>query len=233
MSTPLTVARSARRRLRRSSAVGFYSRHLNARDLVLDIGANLGEHTAAILAAGARVVAVEPQWDLLPRLQQRCPDAHVRGAAVSDRHGEATLFTSATNSEIATLNPDWPARYDDEVRSAGWKAAEWGKQQTVPVVTLDELVDEYGQPQFVKIDVEGLEDKVLAGLSTPVDQFLFEVHSGLPGVALRAFDQLARLGRYEYRMMEYGCWEFRRPMSAAGILARLPDQGDVHARRVG
>jgi hypothetical protein len=35
----------------------------------------------------------------------------------------------------------------------------------------------------VKIETEGSEDKVLAGLSRPIDQFLFEVHAELRDVA--------------------------------------------------
>ena len=38
----------------------------------------------------------------------------------------------------------------------------------VPATTLDELIAAYGIPAFVKIDVEGMEHEVLAGLSQPV-----------------------------------------------------------------
>jgi len=41
---------------------------------------------------------------------------------------------------------------------------------------------------------------VLAGLSQPLGQFLFEVHAEMSDVAARAFERLAALGTYEYRL---------------------------------
>lgn len=76
----------------------------------------------------------------------------------------------------------------------------------------------------------GLRDKVLAGLSRPIDQFLFEMHAGLQDVAAGAFARLEELGVYEYRVMEREFWRFSGPTAAAAILEHLPDWGDVYAR---
>lgn len=46
----------------------------------------------------------------------------------------------------------------------------------VRVVTLDELIRIYGIPAFVKIDVEGYENEVFAGLSQAVRVVCFEAN---------------------------------------------------------
>ena len=218
----------ARARIGRGiSAQGFYAQRLRFRDLAFDIGANTGEHTAAMLQRGARVVAVEPQADLARRLGHDFPAATVRAVGVSDQPGEATLITASDFHEVATLNPAFRDTYHGFA---------WDGQESIRLTTLDDLIAEFGLPAFVKIDTEGLEDKVLAGLSQPVGQFLFEVHAEIAEVAARAFEHLAALGSYEYRLMRQSKpWVFGPPFSAAAILAdlpRFPDLGDVWARRV-
>ena len=42
------------------------------------------------------------------------------------------------------------------------------------MTTLDKLIEEYGNPVFIKIDVEGFEFEVLKGLSKPVKMLSFE-----------------------------------------------------------
>ena len=42
------------------------------------------------------------------------------------------------------------------------------RELEVPVRTVDDLIAQHGLPAFVKIDVEGFEANVLAGLSRPV-----------------------------------------------------------------
>jgi FkbM family methyltransferase len=207
------------------SAQGFYAQHLRFRDLVFDIGANTGEHTAAMLKRGARVVALEPQASLAQKLECDFPRARVVPLAVSDRPGQAMLITSSTHRDLATLNP---ASLEDPLFSD----VLWDGREGARVTTLDDLIREFGVPAFVKIDAEGLEDRVLTGLSEPVAQFLFEVRAGLPEVAARAFERLAALGLYEYQVMRSESWIFDPPASASAILADLPAWGDVYARRM-
>ena len=52
----------------------------------------------------------------------------------------------------------------------------WSRRIAVPVVTLDHLIDERGVSVFVKIDVEGAERRVLAGLSPCGRVTLVRVH---------------------------------------------------------
>jgi FkbM family methyltransferase len=54
------------------------------------------------------------------------------------------------------------------VRASGrFSEFEWNDELEVPMRTLDELIREYGVPDFCKIDVEGYEFGVIQGLSRP------------------------------------------------------------------
>ena len=55
-------------------------------------------------------------------------------------------------------------------RPGRFRRHDWTQTQPVTVTTLDQAVSRYGLPRFIKIDVEGFELEVLAGLSTPAPQ---------------------------------------------------------------
>ena len=75
--------------------VHFYQALLPAGALCFDVGANLGKKSEALLRAGMRVVAFEPNPRLLPELRARCsydsnwtllPAAVGSGSAVATLH---------------------------------------------------------------------------------------------------------------------------------------------------
>jgi FkbM family methyltransferase len=217
-------ARYRSRLARGISARGFYARRLRPGQLAFDIGANLGVHAAAMLKAGARVVAVEPQTDLASRLAREHPAVTVLARAVANEPGEATLLTSSDHPELATFDPSWAAMHE------GY--AQWDCEQPTRVTTIDELIAEFGIPHFLKIDTEGFDDKVLAGLSQPIEQIMFEVQPKLPDVAAGSFERVASLGSYEYRVAWRESWMFGPLEAPSTILAAMPTHGDVYARRL-
>jgi len=129
--------------------------------LVVDLGANVGDWTAAVLRVepSAEVIAVEPGPRPRRALVQRFGDRiTIDPRAVSDEVGVAAFHVTG-RSEVASLHsplPETDARY-------GIPDA-WQVQETVevPTTTVDALVA--GRPVAVlKIDVQGAEREVLAG----------------------------------------------------------------------
>ena len=74
----------------------------------------------------------------------------------------------------------------------------WGGEEEVKVTTLDALIAEHGLPRFVKIDVEGFESEVLAGLSQAVSGLSFEWTPEIPDNASACIARLGSLGNYQY-----------------------------------
>lgn len=66
-------------------------------DLVVDIGAGSGMLTAALLRAGARVRAIEPDRELAARLRRACPGVLVVEAEASSANWPAEPFRVVAN----------------------------------------------------------------------------------------------------------------------------------------
>ena len=183
------------RRLRR-----LYAQFVSAGDLVFDVGAHAGNRARALSALGCRVIAVEPQPDfarLLRALFATSADVQVIEAALSDVVGRVALSVSERTPTVTTIAASWR---EVRARESGFAGVRWNKQIEVEATTLDALVDRFGVPRFVKIDVEGAEPRVLAGLSRPLPALSFEY---LPTALDHARDCLVRLdalGPYRYNL---------------------------------
>ena len=214
-----------------------YGRFLKAGDLAFDIGAHVGDRIASFRRLGARVVALEPQPGparVIRLMHHRDPEVTLVRAAAGDCDGEITLHVNSANPTVSTASHDF-------VRAAGgaggWEGQVW--DETIPVlcVTLDRLIAEHGRPAFIKIDVEGFEDRVLAGLSQPVAALSFEFTTIARKVGQRCLDRLAALGpyRFDVALGESQRLEFERwvnPAEMSAYLRQLPHEansGDVYA----
>jgi FkbM family methyltransferase len=226
----LQRARLAHRRhpeLGEISAYCFYARKLRFGQLAFDIGANHGEHTARMVSRGARVVALEPQARLAVELAAQFPTAVVLQLAVSDAPGQAVLHLAREADTLASLDFGWA-----EACPCTWEGSE-----EVEVTTLDRLIDRYGEPAVVKIDTEGLDHRVLRGLSRPIEHVLFEVHSSRRHDAEAAFARLDELGGYDYYVAPLFSWLFRQRLHPEEIVSAIDAYtpagvGDVYAQRV-
>jgi FkbM family methyltransferase len=140
---------------------------LRANDVVLDIGANIGSMAmlaASRVGASGRVIAVEPiphNCSLISRSAQTngFGQIEILAAAAADRSGVLELRTHPTTSNSAT-----PAAAGERLSMKG------GALVRVPVVVLDEALATLDRLDLVKIDVGGMEPRVLLGLERMLTQ---------------------------------------------------------------
>lgn len=121
--------------------------------IAFDIGANRGLTAQAMSEAGAIVYAFEPINECIAEIEARnLPGVTIIPAAVSDCEGTATFHIDPRDGmgmEASSL------RKLDGIDGAAI---------AVSVTTIDTFVATRGTvPDFIKIDVEGVEEKVLAG----------------------------------------------------------------------
>ncbi|MFH5805575.1 FkbM family methyltransferase [Alienimonas sp. DA493] len=188
----------------------FFCRYLQPGDVVYDVGANIG--LFSVLAAGAvgpsgRVVAFEPAARPYSRLLE---NVKINGfdhvlclqQGLSDQAGKLTLASG--------------------VGADAWNSFGLGlhegnsqfKKVSVGVGTLDAAFEEdakqgYGPPRLVKIDVEGWEGRVLAGMkrlfaSTPPEVLQVEFNDHALSASASSADELFRqLNALGYEICRY------------------------------
>ncbi|RJF87603.1 FkbM family methyltransferase [Oleomonas cavernae] len=222
----------------RQRALGrFYRGLLAPGDLAFDIGAHVGNRSRALLAAGARVVALEPNPLLFRFLKRslRGNGVTLLQSAVGAAMGSLELAVSSRHPTVSSLAPGWIAAVGS---SDGFRHVRWDRRIMVEVTTLDRLVATYGRPQFVKIDVEGMEAAILAGLSQPLPLIAFEYLVPAIDLAIACIARLEGLGSYRFNHVDgegqqfaRGDWVDGRAMRLA--LRSLPASarhGDLYAR---
>ena len=221
---------------RAASLARFYGEMLGPGDLAFDVGAHVGNRARAMLRAGARVVAVEPQAALCALLERDLPrGAVVVRAAVGAAPGEARLAVSRLHPTLASIAPGFAARVGG---APGFEHVQWDAEERVPVTTLDALIAEYGRPRLIKLDIEGHEAEALRGLGAPVPWIAFEYLPAALDVAMACLDRLDALGRWrcnlvegERRAFSLADWlptaEMRAELAARAASGR---SGDVYAR---
>lgn len=182
---------------------------VEAGDLVFDIGAHRGEKARPFLEQGCRLILVEPQPACLAVLAQRfadLPDVLIEPVGLADRSGVLPLSICEDAPTISTFSEAWK-----HGRFAGYR---WEKSLLIPVTTLDDLVARHGSPTYCKIDVEGFEERVVAGLGRKIGILSLEYAVEAAKSVFRALDHLETLGydRFNFCRAEdpffcFGTWE--------------------------
>jgi FkbM family methyltransferase len=187
-------------------------------DTVFDIGANIGWFTllaATRCGVTGHVHAFEPHPVISRYLRRSVVDSHldpivtVHELALDEADGQATL-----GAEVNTANPGHNHFLaDSEQNAAGFE------RHLVARRRLDDLLPE-AVPQFIKMDVEGAEMRVLRGaralLKRARPRILSELFpeqlASVSGATAADFiAEMAKLG--------YGCWE----LGPRGLMGRLDD----------
>lgn len=153
------------------SEIGIFLDLLQSRDVVIDIGANVGVYTCLAASRGKRVLSFEPlrrnQNYLYRNLwENRFVHVEVLPVGLSEKSGLGRIYGYGG---IASFVP-------------GWAQAQKSKYSLVPMTTLDAIAAARFQDDklLIKLDVEGFELAVLRGAArtlarTPKPAWLIEI----------------------------------------------------------
>lgn len=136
--------------------------------LAFDVGANGGTVSRMFAQNFDQVVAFEPGDSFQDLLVDLPLNVICTNVAVSDHFGTVRLRQAANSmrsGQLVSEGLDWGP-------TIGWV--------DVHCITLDDAAKRYGQPDLVKIDVEGHELKVLQGATVVLatkPKLMIEVHS--------------------------------------------------------
>ncbi len=119
-------------------------------DVVVDIGANVGEFSLAVSDKASKLLAVEPDEAAFRCLELNLANRkNVRliQAVIGDLDGEKSLFVSSDFSDSSLIEP----------------TEKWSRQVKVESLTLSALISLYSLEKidFLKLEAEGFEPEIL------------------------------------------------------------------------
>lgn len=140
------------------------SNYLSIFDTLYDIGACIGAVGLHFARKCKKIVFVEPDPSILKRLKMNIEINHFKNtevceAAFSDTAGITTLYTT----EVNNLSPTTAVR-------AGTT------QIKVNTITMDMLIERYGNPDVIKCDIEGDEIHLVGQLEKIHPVLFLELH---------------------------------------------------------
>lgn len=139
--------------------------------ILFDIGANRGDAVFAGLQKGYKVIALEAAPRVFAQLVNNfIYDENVIPLrfAVSDTNEGRVEFYECIEDGLSTLNKDWLTQEGMPYAGKPYRTI------TATTCTIDWLVSKYGEPDLIKIDVEGAEWAALKGMTKSYGMLTFE-----------------------------------------------------------
>lgn len=143
----------------------------NRNELIFDVRDNTGEKAAIFKKWSKRVVCFEPSTNSVKTLKNRVAFSNIIISPVAIRNKNSICELYVVEN-VETLNSINKKQLTEVIQHA----AKGSKIRTINVQTetLDNMIEKFGKPQYIKIDVEGNEKEVIFGLSEPVNFLSFE-----------------------------------------------------------
>jgi FkbM family methyltransferase len=170
--------------------------------LIYDVGAHLGEDTDFYLKKGFKIVAIEADPVLAERLRERFRSNLSDGslvvieAAIAENSGEINFYVNQANSVWGTIRPNWAER----------NAFKGSPSELIKVqaITFAEVLNKYGVPYYLKIDIEGADILCLESLMERPDRPRFvsiESEKRSWRALLYEFEIFNRLGYLRFKIV--------------------------------
>jgi FkbM family methyltransferase len=189
----------------------FYAQFINKGALVFDVGANIGNRTQTFLDLGATVISIEPQPHCAAVLLQKYSSNEnftLVQKALGNCTGENQMWLNSVHV-ISSLSEEWIKRTTASNRFG--PGHNYYGRCTVEITTLDNLIQQFGKPDFCKIDVEGFEFEVLQGLSQPIKAISFEFTREYSESSENCINHLVNIGNYQFNFSSGESMQFSLP----------------------
>jgi len=174
--------------------------------LIFDIGANHGRWSLRNNGPDVKIIAVEGSRKTFDILSSNCnliSNITCLYYAVTDDPNEFVSFYEADDDGISTTNIEWLTksgyRFEGRLRN----------QTTSPNITLDKLIEQYGLPDLLKIDVEGGEYNCIKSLSQKVPVLCFEWAIETSDIVFNSANHLTTLGFSKFYIQHNDDYGFR------------------------
>lgn len=160
------------------------------KQLCFDIGANRGLWALANIQRFDKIISVEASPITFQALQNTCNHERIMllNFCVCNNNGEDITFYHADEDTLSTLNLNWLTSETSRFCNKSYKPIQ------CKTITIDRLIEQYGMPDQIKIDVEGGEYACLTSLTQKVNTVCFEWASETNDITFKCLDYLESLG---------------------------------------
>ncbi len=175
--------------------------------MIFDIGANDGRWALPNIDSCNKIIALEPVPQTFDRLVENCKKHEniiCLKYVVCNNNNEDIIFYEAAADTLSTLHKDWLTSEN----SRFYRYTDY-REIKCKTKTLDKLIEEYGMPDLIKIDVECGEYECISSLTQKVNMLCFEWASETNDITLKCLDYLSELGFTQFYLQHEDVYTFR------------------------
>ena len=175
-------------------------------NLIFDIGFNVGEFTQTCFSKypNCNVVGVEANPTLVNNASPHFFTNYnftLHNNLVSNINGdELDFYVSPYATGVSTASTEFMenSRFTKGSKNLPENSIKWNEPIKIKSITIDSMIERYGIPDLLKIDVEGYEYNVLSGLTQKVNDICFEWHEEESENLYKILEHLKSLGYSQF-----------------------------------
>lgn len=180
-------------------------------NLIFDIGFNVGEFTQTCFNKypNCSVIAVEANPTLCNNVSQHFFTNYnfsLLNNLVSDKEGEEIdFYVSPIATGVSTASTEFMqnSRFTKGSKYLDENSIKWQPPIKVESISIDSMIERYGMPDLIKIDVEGYELSVLKGLTQKTNDICFEWHEEEKDNLYKILEHLQSIGYTQFGVIGY------------------------------
>ncbi len=145
--------------------------------LIFDIGANAGDYSYVLAGLCNKLVCIEPDDknnDILVARFGNNKNIVIVKKAIAEEDGLSVFHIEAEGSALNTLSNKWINVLSEADKTRFEKTHKFTKTREVETMGMGSLIQTFGIPDYIKIDVEGFEKEVVSGLQLKIPIISFE-----------------------------------------------------------
>jgi len=173
--------------------------------MYFDIGSNIGNWSLANINYCDKIISIEASPITFNKLVNHCKHDKIvlLNYAVCNNNGNDITFYQAECDLVSTMNKDWLTSNTSRFYNHPYT------EITCKIITIDKLIQQYGLPDLIKIDVEGGEYECISSLTQKVNLLCFEWASETNILTFNCIDYLFNLGYTEFYIQIHDDYLFR------------------------
>lgn len=174
--------------------------------MFFDIGSNIGNWSLANIGQCDKIISIEASPITFNHLVNNCKNNDniiLLNYAVCNNNGKDIIFYQADCHVLSTINKEWLTNTASRFYNYPYK------EIICKTISIDKLIEQYGLPNLIKIDVEGGEYECICSLTQKVNLLCFEWASETNLITFNCLDYLYNLGYLQFYIQMEDNYLFR------------------------